>query len=60
MVTDVSEHVCHLGGHLGLFKNRIFIKIAANFPDTSEKYVFITVSNRDLIKKRVENKKLKH
>ena len=56
MATTVSQHVRHLGCHLGLFKSFIFGKIASNFLETSRKQV-VTASNRNTIKNRVEGKK---
>ena len=57
-IRNCSQHVRHLGRHLGFFKNFIWRKIAANFIEISRKHVFAT-SNRNLIKSRVLKKKLK-
>ena len=59
MATAVSQYVCHLGRHLGFFKNCIFNKTAAIFLEISRKPVF-TASNSNIIKYRVEKKKLEH
>ena len=58
MATVVSQHVGHLGRHLGFFKNFIFSKNAANFLEISRKHVF-TDSNTNKIKNREEEKKLR-
>ena len=52
MATVVSQHVRHIGRHLGFFKILILSKIAANFTETSRKHVF-AASNRKTIKNRV-------
>ena len=52
MVTVVSQHVRHIGRHLGFFENSILRKIAANFTEISRKHVF-AASNRIIIKNRV-------
>ena len=57
MVTVVSQHVRHLGRHLGFFKNFIFSKTSANFLKISRKHVF-TATNSNVIKNRVEKEKL--
>ena len=57
MATVVSQHVRHLGHHLGFFKNSILNKTAADFTGISRKHVFaasnrnITEFNRTLKKK---------
>ena len=48
MTTVVLQHVCHLG----LFKNFILRKTAANFTEISRKHVF-AASNGNIIKNRV-------
>ena len=48
MATAVSQHVHHLGRHLGFFKNFTFSKTAANFLEFSRKHVF-TASNRNIL-----------
>ena len=48
----VSEHVHHIGRHLGFFKNFILHKAAANFTEISREHVF-AASNRNIIKNRV-------
>ena len=53
MATGISQHGCHLG----FFKDFIFSKTAANFLKIRRKHVF-TSSNRNIIKNRVEKKKL--
>ena len=53
MATVVSQHVRHIGRHLGFFKNVILRKTAANFTEISRKYVF-AASNRDIIKKSLK------
>ena len=58
MTTVVSQHVRHLGRHLGFFKTFILRKTAANFTETRRKHVFAT-SNRNIIKNRVYKMKLK-
>ena len=40
MATVVSQHVRHIGRHLGFFKNFILRKIAANVTEISRKHVF--------------------
>ena len=45
MAAVVSQHVRHLGRHLGFFKNFILRKTAANFTEISRKHVF-TASKR--------------
>ena len=57
MATVVSQHVRHLGRHLGIFKNYIFRKSATNFTGISRKHVFLT-SNRKIIENRVKKKNL--
>ena len=52
MATVVSQHVRHLGRHLGFFENFILPKTAENFTEISRKHVF-AASNRNLIKNRV-------
>ena len=49
MATVVSQHVHHLGRHLGLFKKIISYKSAANFTEISRKHMF-AASNRNIIK----------
>ena len=39
MATVVSQHVCHIGRHLGFFKKNLR-KTAANFTENSRKHVF--------------------
>ena len=58
MATIILQHVHHLGRHLGVFKNFIFSKNAANFLKISRKHVF-RASNMNIIKNRVEKQKLK-
>ena len=53
--TSVSQHVCHLGRHLGFFKNFILGKTAAIFLEMSRKHVFTTSKN--IIKNKMEKKK---
>ena len=53
MATVVSQHVCHLGDHLGFFKNFVLRKNAANFSEISRKHVFADSSNRNIIENRV-------
>ena len=53
METAISQHV----PHLGFFKDFIFSKTAAKFFEISRKHVF-TASNRNIIRNRVEKKKL--
>ena len=48
MATVVSQHVRHLGRHLGFFKSFILRKTAANFTEISGKRVF-TALNRNII-----------
>ena len=57
MATVVSQHVRHLGRHLGFFKNFIFRKTAINFTGISRKQVFLA-SNRKIIENRVKDKNL--
>ena len=57
MATLVSQHVRHLGRHLGYFKNFIFRKTATNFTGISRKHVFLA-SNRKIIENRVKTKNL--
>ena len=54
MATVVSQHVRHLGCHLGIFFLKInsFSKNAANFSEISRKYVF-AASNRNIIENGV-------
>ena len=52
MSTTVSQHVHHLGRHIGFFKNFILPKTAANFTEISRKHVF-AASRRNIIKNRV-------
>ena len=40
MATVVSQHIRHLGRHLGFFKLLILRKTAANFTETSRKHMF--------------------
>ena len=58
MATVVSQHVCHLGRHLGFFKKFIFNKKAANILERSRKHV-LTASNTNIINNRVEKINLK-
>ena len=51
METVVSQHVRHLGHHLGVFKNCSFSKIAANLLELSRKHMF-----RNIITHNVEKK----
>ena len=51
MATVVSQHVRHIGRHLGFFENFILRKIEANFTEISRKHVF-AASNKDVIKNR--------
>ena len=51
MATVVSQHVRHIGRHLGFFENFILRKIGANFTEISRKHVF-AASNKDAIKNR--------
>ena len=44
MDTAVSQHVRHLGRHLGLFKNYIFSKTSANFYKINIKHVSTVLS----------------
>ena len=48
MATVVSQHVRHLGRHLGFFKMFILRKTAANFTEISRKHV-LAASNRNII-----------
>ena len=57
MATAVSQHVRHLGHHLGFFKKCIFCKTATNFTGISRKHVFLA-SNRKIIENRVKKKNL--
>ena len=57
MATVVSQHVRYLGGHLGLYKKFYFSKIVASVFEISKKHV-LTDSNRNVIKNRVEKKKV--
>ena len=57
MATVVSQHVRHLGRRLGFFKTFILPITTANFLEISRKHVF-AASNRNIIKNRVEKKKL--
>ena len=52
MATVVSQHVRHLGRHLGFLKNFIFHKTATNFTRISRKHVFLA-SNRKIIENKV-------
>ena len=52
MATVVSQHVRHIGSHLGFFENFILRKIAANFTEISRKHVS-AASNRNIIKNRL-------
>ena len=52
MASVVSEHVRHIGRHLGFFKNFVLRKTVANFTEISRKHVF-AASNRNIIKNRV-------
>ena len=56
MAVVISQHVCHIGRHLGFFKN-ILCKTVANFTEIGRKHVF-AASNRNIIKNRVQKKKL--
>ena len=58
MATIVSQHIRLFGRHKEFFKKDIFSKNVANFLVISIEHVF-TVSNRNWIKNRVYNKKLK-
>ena len=57
MTTAISQHTRHLGRHLGFLNKNNFSKTAANFLEIGQKHVF-TVSNRNIIKKRAQKKKL--
>ena len=57
MATVVSQHVRHLGRHLGIFKNFICRKTATNLTGITRKHVFLA-SNRKIIENRVKNKNL--
>ena len=57
MATVVSQHVRHLGRHLGFFKVFTLRKIAANFDEISRTHVF-AASITKIIKNRVYKKKL--
>ena len=58
MATVVSQHVRHIDRrYLGFFKIYILRKVAANFTEISRKHMF-AASNRNIIKTRVEKKKL--
>ena len=52
MAAIVSQHVRHLGRHLGFFKNSFLRKTTANFTEISRKHAF-AASNRNMIKNRV-------
>ena len=52
MATAISQHVRHIGRHLGFFENFILRKIPANFTEISRKHAF-AASNRNIIKNRV-------
>ena len=52
MATVDSQHVCHIGRHLGFFKIFILREIAANSTEISRKHVF-AASNRNIIKNKV-------
>ena len=52
METVVSQHVNHLGRHLGFLKKFILRNIAANLTEISRKHVF-AASNRNTIKYRI-------
>ena len=43
----VSQHVRHIGRHLGFFENFILRKIAVNFTEISRKHVF-AASNKEV------------
>ena len=58
MATAVSQHVRHLGRHLGFFKNFIFCKTAASFLEISRKHVFTAWSRNIILNNRVVKKKL--
>ena len=58
MATVVSQHVRHLGRHLGFFKNFIFRKTAANFSEISRKHVFAASNRNTILKNRAQKKKL--
>ena len=51
MATAVSQHVRHIGRHLG-FKKIISRKTAANFTEISRKHVF-AASIRNIIKNKI-------
>ena len=52
MAAVVSQHIRHIGRHLGFFKIFILRKIAANLTEISTKHVF-AASNKKIIKNRV-------
>ena len=51
MAKVVSQHVHHIGRHLGFFKTFIVRKTTAKFTEISRKHVF-AASNRNIIKNR--------
>ena len=57
MATVVSQHVRHLGRHLGFLKKNIFRKTATNFTGISGKHVFLA-SNRKIIENSLKKKNL--
>ena len=48
MAKVISQHVWHLGCHLGFLLKNYFAKNAANFCEISRKHVF-AASNRNII-----------
>ena len=52
MATVVSQHVRHIGRHLGFLKKNILRKTAANFTEISKNHM-LAASNRNIIKNRV-------
>ena len=52
MATVVSQHVRHLGRHLGFFKKFILRRTAADFTEISRKHAFAAL-NSNIIKNRV-------
>ena len=52
MATVVSQHIHHMGRHLGFFKKFILGKTTASFTEISRKHAF-AASNRNIIKNRV-------
>ena len=57
MATAVSQHVRRLGRYLGFFTNFILKRNCSQFLEISRRHVF-TGSNRNIIKNKVEKKKL--